>query len=226
MHITYIHVSPSVMLRRQRNECDYSNVVMSAMASQITGVSIVYSTVRSGADQRTHQSFASLAFMRGIHRWPVNSPHKGQWRGMCFHLITSSCQIGYWWWTLWAGNYTAEGIRLTKITLNIIVIISFTKCGRVVQYGNRDLDQCPTAPSHHLNQCWFILKGMLWNSFENDFTRRGHELNQQYVFEYYTFKVTFTYLAVQWLKADMVRIQHIHLHYTMILNNYYGWLLL
>ena len=50
---------------------------MSAMASQITSLTIVYSTVYSGADQRKHQSSASLAFMRGIHRWPVNSPHKG-----------------------------------------------------------------------------------------------------------------------------------------------------
>ena len=49
---------------------------MSAKASQITGVSIVCWTVCSGADQRKHQSFASLAFMRGIHRWPVGSPHK------------------------------------------------------------------------------------------------------------------------------------------------------
>ena len=38
---------------------------------------IAYSTVYSGADQRTHQSSASLAFMRIIHRWTVNSPHKG-----------------------------------------------------------------------------------------------------------------------------------------------------
>ena len=37
---------------------------------------IVYSTVYSGADQRKHQSSASLAFVRRIHRWPVNSPHK------------------------------------------------------------------------------------------------------------------------------------------------------
>ena len=49
---------------------------MSTMASQITGVSIVYSTICSGGDQRKHQSSTSLAFMRGIHRWPVNSPHK------------------------------------------------------------------------------------------------------------------------------------------------------
>ena len=46
---------------------------MSAMASHITGISIVYSTVRLGADQRKHQHFAPLAFVRGIHRWPVNS---------------------------------------------------------------------------------------------------------------------------------------------------------
>ena len=50
---------------------------MTAMASQITSLTTVYSTIYSGADQRKHQSPASLAFVRGIHRWPVNSPHKG-----------------------------------------------------------------------------------------------------------------------------------------------------
>ena len=50
---------------------------MSAMASLITGVSIVYSTVCSDADQRKHQSSASLAFVKGIPQWPGNSPHKG-----------------------------------------------------------------------------------------------------------------------------------------------------
>ena len=54
----------------------YSDVIMGAIASQITSLTIVYSTIYSGADQRKHQSSASLAFVRGIHRWPVNSPHK------------------------------------------------------------------------------------------------------------------------------------------------------
>ena len=49
---------------------------MAAMASQITSLTIVYSTVYSGADQSKHQSSASLAFVWGIHRGPVNSPHK------------------------------------------------------------------------------------------------------------------------------------------------------
>ena len=46
------------------------------MASQITGLTIVYSTVYS-MRKKTHQSSASLAFVCGIHRWPMNSPHKG-----------------------------------------------------------------------------------------------------------------------------------------------------
>ena len=50
---------------------------MSMMAFQITSVSIVCSTVCSVVDQRKHQNATSLAFVRGIHRWPVNSPHKG-----------------------------------------------------------------------------------------------------------------------------------------------------
>ena len=50
---------------------------MGAMASQITSLTIVYSTVYSGTDEKWHQSSASLAFVRGICRWPVNSPHKG-----------------------------------------------------------------------------------------------------------------------------------------------------
>ena len=49
---------------------------MGPMASQITSLTIVYSIVYSGADQRKQQSSASLAFVRGIHRGPTNSPHK------------------------------------------------------------------------------------------------------------------------------------------------------
>ena len=54
----------------------YCDVIMGPMASQITSLTIVYSTVYWGADQRIHQSSASLAFVWGIHRRSVNSPHK------------------------------------------------------------------------------------------------------------------------------------------------------
>ena len=57
--------------------CHYNDVIMGVMASQITILTIVCSSVYSGADQRKHQSSASLALcVRGIHRSPVNSPHK------------------------------------------------------------------------------------------------------------------------------------------------------
>ena len=49
---------------------------MGAITSQITSLTIVHSTVYSDADQRKYQSSASLAFVWGIHRGPVNSPHK------------------------------------------------------------------------------------------------------------------------------------------------------
>ena len=55
----------------------YNDVIMSTMASKITAVSIVYSTVCSGADKK-HQGPASLAFVGGIHRWPVNNRTKSQ----------------------------------------------------------------------------------------------------------------------------------------------------
>ena len=54
----------------------YDDAIMGTVASQITCLTTVYSTVYSGADQRKHQSTTSLAFVRGIHRGPVNSPHK------------------------------------------------------------------------------------------------------------------------------------------------------
>ena len=66
----------------------YSDVIMDMMASQITSLTIVYSTVYSDADQRKHQSSALLAFVRGIHRWPVNSPTQ----------MTSNAENVYIWW--------------------------------------------------------------------------------------------------------------------------------
>ena len=50
---------------------------MGAMVYQVTGISIVRSPVCSGADQRKYQIPAWLVFVRWIHRWPGNSPHKG-----------------------------------------------------------------------------------------------------------------------------------------------------
>ena len=68
-------------------------VIMSAMASQITGVSIICSIACSSTDKRQHQSSASLAFVGESigDRWIQLT--KGQWLEKCFHLMTSSCNF-------------------------------------------------------------------------------------------------------------------------------------
>ena len=69
--------SSPVMLSSVSAHKHYCDVIMNTIACQITSLTILYLTVNSGTDQRKHQSSASLAFVRGIHRRPVNSPHKG-----------------------------------------------------------------------------------------------------------------------------------------------------
>ena len=76
----------------------YFDVIMTTVASQITSLTIVYSTVYSDADQRKHQSSASLAFVWGIHRDRWIPRTKGQLRGKCFHLMTSSWHSKYQLW--------------------------------------------------------------------------------------------------------------------------------
>ena len=82
----------------------YIDVIVTTMASQITSLTVVYSTVYSGADQRKHQSSASLAFVGGIHRDRWFPRTKGQLRGKCFHLMTSS-RANVWGYSLirWNG---------------------------------------------------------------------------------------------------------------------------
>ena len=105
---------------------------MSEIASQITSLTIVYSTVYSVADQRKHQSYASLVFVRGIHRRPVNSPHKGPvtWKMFPFEDVfvrgihrpqVNSRHKGQWrgalifficaWTNGWVNNRGAGNLR-------------------------------------------------------------------------------------------------------------------
>ena len=99
----------------------YNDVIMGAMASQTTSLTIVNSTVYSGADQ----SSASLAFVRGIHRWPMNSPHKGPVMRIFFlHLMRSSCCFNN---TLHSQTIIRElGLRSSPVTgtLHIILLIN------------------------------------------------------------------------------------------------------
>ena len=75
-HDGQVRPCSAVITRSIFIQIHYDDVIMSLMASWIASLTIVYSTSYWGVDQRKHQSSASLAFVRGIHRGPVNSPHK------------------------------------------------------------------------------------------------------------------------------------------------------
>ena len=62
----------------------YNDIIMSVMVSPITSLKTVYSTVYSRTDQRKYQSSAPLAYVQGIHQWPMNSLHKGPVIGKMF----------------------------------------------------------------------------------------------------------------------------------------------
>ena len=59
--------------------------------------------------------------VRGIHRSPVNSPHKGQWRGaLIFSLICV-------WINGWVNNREAGDLRRYRAYYDVIVMIWFQK---------------------------------------------------------------------------------------------------
>ena len=115
---------------------------MGAMASQITNLTIITQPFIQGAFQRKHESSASLAFLRGIHRWPVNSPHKGpvtrkmfpfddaimtipfmlvSWQGInCFWTHWQECHltlvmINRHWFRLWLGAIRQQAISWINV---------------------------------------------------------------------------------------------------------------
>ena len=74
----------------------YNDVIMSPMASQITSLTIVYSTIYSGADQRKHQSSAPLSFVGGNSPMTGEFPHKGPVTRKMFPFD----DVIMWWFTL------------------------------------------------------------------------------------------------------------------------------
>ena len=97
----------------------YTDVIMTAVASQVTSLTVVYSTVYSDADQRKHQSSASLAFVRRIHRDRWIPRTKGQLRGKCFHLMTSS-------WTNLQGHIELIHMQHNStLQIYILLVICF-----------------------------------------------------------------------------------------------------
>ena len=87
---------------------------MGAVASQITGLTIVYSTVYSDADKRKHQSSASLAFVGQVnspHKWPIMDTNVSIW--WRHHVHSDELNVGMnLWYHVSTGMYFSEAIKL------------------------------------------------------------------------------------------------------------------
>ena len=132
----------------------YSDVMMGALASKISSLAIVYSNIYSDADQRKHQSSASLAFVQGIHRGPANSPHKWPETRKMFpfdDVIMTFCKIQLTFQIKWPDivwEWCIEGrtiIQQLKYYVGISITISVASRRLLLSNGN----------THVVN--WYIL---------------------------------------------------------------------
>ena len=146
-------VQPTVVLL----EWDYDDVIMGAIASLITSLTIVYSTVYSDAEQR-HQSSAPLAFVWGIHRGPVNNPHKWPVTRKMFpfdDVIMTSFHVILW--QVWP----ALSIKLVWKT----VTSDLRVCCVLVWLWGLSL----TLEDERKNLCWMLSSYMSFLYFERQF---------------------------------------------------------
>ena len=124
------------------------------MASEITSLTMVYLTVYSGADQRKHQSSTSLVFVRGIHRWLVNSPHKGPVTSKMFPFD----DVIFWVW------------RVSNVQSPLIVFVwtlhdqakVFTKTEGIYKQGLEKFQGCHRWSMVYLHwgstwKCWKLI---------------------------------------------------------------------
>ena len=130
----------------------YYDVIMGMIASQITSLTIVYLSVYSDADQRKHQSSASLAFVWGIHRGPVNSPHKWPvtrkmfpfddvimyWQTLLFPVVTQRLHI-----TVFTFIQPPEIILWTEF--NRLDFLSYTTIKQNGQFQKIYISMCVSA---------------------------------------------------------------------------------
>ena len=107
---------------------------MGAMAFQITSLTNVNSTVYSGADQRKHQSSASLAFVWGIHRGPVNSPHKWPVTWKMFPFDDVIVNFTHLIWSMY------EVMRHSKNAIDKKFTYTHKKCTGLSEESRLDLD--------------------------------------------------------------------------------------
>ena len=118
----------------------YSVVIMGTVASQMTSsLTSVYSTVYSGENQRKHQSYASLVFVQGIHRWLPRT--KASIAGNVFVWWRHNCLEE------WVGGVTIfQTINVRPLHAGLIVVMRIPLHEKTFFYLNRELVIFPHQP--------------------------------------------------------------------------------
>ena len=155
---------------------NYSDDIMSALASSITSVSIVCSTAYSGADQRTHQSSASLAFVRGIHRWPSH------YLNQCWNIVnwTIANKLQWNFHQIYTFSFKKMHLKLPSgnwrpFCFGLNVLISLYVDSRFHRRGR--MNSAMAAERHsllHLNIYIMLYKSSHRVSSEDQLPRRFH----------------------------------------------------
>ena len=140
----------------------YSDVIMGAIACQITSLMIAYSTAYSVADHRTHQSSASLAIVRGNHRWPVNSPHK---------------------WPLTRKMFPFDDVIMPQLQVgNLVVQSPLTTWSNIRRYCIRRNDV--RDKTKVMNSYWLQYNGRWWHIYisSSESTNSIYQIQQTMIF--------------------------------------------
>ena len=145
----------------------YSDIIISTIASLITSLAFVYSTVYSDADQRKHQSSSSLAFVWGIHRNRWIPRTKGQLRGKCFHLMTSSCFGGNYYPAAWPILIAVWCDSKPNPKPNVCCIMGLLE---IITFGRNPVCRTMSFPYTHLgsyiictNIKMIVIQSQLWH---------------------------------------------------------------
>ena len=139
---------PMVIVRKSQFLNHYSDI-MDTISSQITSLTIVYSTVYSDADQRKHQSSAPLAFVCGTGEFPTQ-------------IASNAENVSIWWRHHVENRPQNLGSKLEMLPLHTWCL-DFIHSGWVMPYSSilsHIMACCLTAPSHNLNQCWHKVIGI------------------------------------------------------------------
>ena len=181
---------------------------MSAMAPQITSLTIVYSTVYSKHRSKKTSKPPVTGLWEGIQWSPVNSSHKGPVTRKMFLFDDVIMCKGEIWGVFCRYKLCSTLVTVIMYAISCYLIVAWW-CHMVTEFwvniGSGNFF-CLTAPSQYSNQCWLIINEVLWCTFHGNDYVNSQNIDTQVMFEILTFEITATSPKCQLIKPDYITI--------------------